>query len=173
MTRLRPLILFLLIVLPLMSAQAQDLPPQFSQALASLSSFLGQPLTVQNLDNWSFHQDLYTDTALGCPYVAGQARPEGISGITFLMIYQGVTYDYRVSVDGTIVFPCIQDGGGQIQPQPQATNAATNCPPDFAGYLPPKLTDRRTGADWHRRHAEPDAGAAERQRGADWPDSTR
>src|SRR4051794_12923593 len=137
MRRFRPFILFLLLLLPLVSAQAQDLPPQFSQALASLSSFLGRPLTVQDLDNWSFHQDLYTDTALGCQFVAGQPRPEGISGLTFLMIYQGVTYDYRVSADGSIIFPCIADGGGQIQPQP--TSAATNCPPDFAGYLPPKL----------------------------------
>ena len=139
MRRLRPFILCLLLLLPLFGAQAQDLPPQFSQALASLSSFLGKPLTVQNLDNWSFHQDLYTDTALGCSYVAGQPRPEGISGFTFLMIYQGVTYDYRVSADGTIVFPCIQEGGGQVPAQPQPTSAATNCPPDFAGYLPPKL----------------------------------
>ncbi|MEO8396325.1 MAG: hypothetical protein ABI700_25255, partial [Chloroflexota bacterium] len=113
---------------------------QFSQALASLSSFLGKPLTPQDLDNWSFHQDLYIDTALGCGFVAGQPRPEGISGFTFLMVYQGVTYDYRVSADSQIIFPCIPEGGGQIPTQaPQPTNSATNCPADFAGYLPPKL----------------------------------
>jgi WD40 repeat protein len=139
MVRLRPFILALLFLLPLLGAHAQDLPAQFSLALASLSSFLGKPLTVQDLDNWSFHQDLYTDTALGCQYVAGTARPEGISGFTFLMVYQGVTYDYRVSADGSIVFPCIPEGGGQIPAQPQATSQATNCPADLTGYLPPRL----------------------------------
>ena len=141
MARFRPIIFLFLFLLPLIGAQAQDLPPQFSLALSSLSSFLGKPLTVQDLDNWSFHQDLYTDTALGCQYVAGIARPEGVSAFTFIMVYKGVSYDYRVSVDGSIVFPCIPEGGGQIPAQPtsQATSTATNCPADFAGYLAPKL----------------------------------
>ena len=137
-SRLR-LFMLALLLLPLFGAHAQDLPSQFSLALSSLSSFLGKPLTVQSLDNWSFHQDLYTDTALGCQYVAGTARPEGISGFTFIMVYQGVSYDYRVSADGSIVFPCIPEGGGQSPAQPQPTSQASNCPSDFAGYLPPKL----------------------------------
>src|SRR5215212_1614344 len=118
MARFRPIIFILFFLLPLIGAQAQDLPPQFALALSSLSSFLGKPLTASDLDNWSFHQDFYTDTALGCQYVAGAPRPEGISGLTFLMIYQTVTYDYRVSADGSIVFPCLPEGGGQIQAQP-------------------------------------------------------
>jgi WD40 repeat protein len=128
----------LLVLLPFAPSQAQDLPPQFALALASLSSFLGRPVTVSDLDNWSYTQNLYTDTALGCPYVFPQPRPEGISGLTFLMVYQGVTYDYRVSVNGSIIFPCIQEGGGPIQ-QPQTTSTPSNCPSGFVNYLPPRL----------------------------------
>lgn len=133
----RLIAVFLLMLLPFAPGQAQDLPPQFALALASLSNFLGRPLTVSDLDNWSYQQNLYTDTALGCPFVFPQPRPEGISGLTFLMVYQGVTYDYRVSADGSIVFPCIQEGGGAVTPQ--TTSTPSNCPSGFVNYLPPRL----------------------------------
>lgn len=139
MTRIRPLLILLLILLPLVAAQAQDTPPQFALALSSLSSFLGTPLTMQSLDNWSYEQNWYTDTALGCSFVAGTPRPEGVSAFTFLMVYKGVTYDYRVSLDGSMVFPCIREGGGQVPAQQGSTPTPSNCPGGFLGYLPPKL----------------------------------
>src|SRR3954452_18709573 len=101
MARFRPIILVLfLMLLPLVGAQAQNVPPQIAFPLANLSSRLGHPITLNTLDSWTYDQNLYYDTALGCPYVAGTPRPEGISGITFLLVYQGTTYDYRVSPDG-------------------------------------------------------------------------
>ena len=143
MARFRPLILVLLMLLPLVGAQAQNIPPQIAFALANLSSRLGHPITLNTLDSWTYEQNLYTDTALGCPYVAGTPRPEGISGITFVLVYQGTSYDYRVSADGSVFFPCIPDGGGgQAQPPQQQQPAAqpTNCPSSFLGYLPPRLS---------------------------------
>lgn len=134
MARLRPLFIALLLLLPL-TAQAQEIPPQLALALNQLSTRIGRPLTLTDLDNWSFQQNFYTNTSLGCQFVAGEERPEGISGITFIFVYQGITYDYRVSADGTITFPCDPN----LVQQPVSTPLPTNCPPDFAGFLPPRL----------------------------------
>ena len=134
MARVRPLLIVLLLLLPF-AAQAQEIPPQLALALNQLSSRIGRPLTLTDLDNWSFQQNLYTNTSLGCQFAAGEERSEGISGLTFLLAYQGITYDYRVSTDGSIVFPCDPN----LVQQPASTPLPTNCPPDFAGFLPPRL----------------------------------
>jgi hypothetical protein len=132
----------LLLVIPLIGAQAQTPttpppPPQLEQAVAGLGSLLGLPLTVNDLDSWQDSLDVYTDSALGCPYVYGQSIPQGISAYTFKLGYQGLNYDYRISVDGTIAFPCIRDGGGPLGDTP--TPQSSNCPTDYAGYLAPRL----------------------------------
>ncbi len=141
MPNLRPLFLFCLLALlsgmlalPF-SVQAQDVPPQIALALNQLASRIGQPLTLSDLDNWSFQQNLYTNTALGCSFAAGTERPEGISGLTVLLVYQGTTYDYRVAADGSLVFLCDPN----LAQQPLATPLPVNCPPDYAGFLSPRL----------------------------------
>ncbi len=147
MSRFRPLVIILLLLLPLIGIQGQgQAPSQIALAINSLSSLLGQPITITDLDNWSYVQNFYTDTALGCPYVAGTARPTGISAFTFKLTYHGVTYDYRVSADGSIVFPCLKEGGGPLgattQPiQPaQTPTTSSNCPAGYTGYLMPRLS---------------------------------
>lgn len=140
MFRLRSLLylisLLVLIALPL-GAQAQAIiatPPQVTLALDDLSSTVGLPLTLHDLDAYQFSQNVYTDTAMGCPYAVGTPRPEGLSGYTFQLTYHGVLYEYRVAADGSIAFRC----DASLQ-QPAPTSAATACPVDFAGYLPPRL----------------------------------
>ncbi|HVU10679.1 MAG TPA: SH3 domain-containing protein [Phototrophicaceae bacterium] len=147
MARIRPLIVALmLLLLPLIGVQGQGQPPsQIALAISNLSSLLGQPITINSLDNWSYAQNFYTDSALGCPYVMGTPVPSGISAYTFKLTYKGVTYDYRVSADGSLIFPCLKEGGGPLgataQPlQPgQATAQPSNCPAGYAGYLAPRL----------------------------------
>lgn len=138
MAKFRLLVLALFVLaLPLLSVQAQDTPPppQLALALNQLSQRIGRPLSLLDLDSWSYTQNLYTDTAMGCPYALGDARPEGYSGLTFLLVYQSVSYDYRVGVDGALVFPCDET----LLLQQGATPLPGNCPADFAGYLPPRL----------------------------------
>lgn len=135
MARRCALIIALLFVLTTLTAQAQEVPPQLALALNQLANRVGQPLTLTDLDTWTFQQNLYTNTALGCEFAAGSERPEGISGLTVIMTYQGVSYDYRVSTDGSIVFPCDPN----LLQQPAATPLPVNCPPDYAGFLPPRL----------------------------------
>jgi hypothetical protein len=135
MTRIRPFLILLLTLLPLFAAQAQDAPPQFALALADLGSRLNRPITLNDLDAWNYEQNLYSDTAFGCQYVAGEPRPNGISAFTFTFAYQNHTYDYRVAADGSLTFPC-----DPSMPQgTAATPTPTNCPAGFVGYLPPKL----------------------------------
>ncbi len=139
MARLRWLVLILLIVLPLVGvrAQAQNIPPQLALALDQLSSRLGIPITLSSLDTWHFEANFYTNTALGCSFASGTDRPEGLIGYTITLVYQGTTYDYRVAGDNSFAFPC--DQSLLQQPSQQPTSPATNCPADFAGFLPPRL----------------------------------
>lgn len=149
MARFRPffLLLFLLLIVPLAGAQAQSAPPaQLALALSQLSSRLNRPITLNDLDAWTYEQKLYTDTALGCPYVTGEPRPNGIAAYVFTFGYQGTIYDYRVAYDGSLTFPCDPSLPQGIQP----TAMATNCPVGYVGYLPPRLevgSSGRIGAD--------------------------
>ena len=137
MARFRPFILVLLILVPVLAAHAQvpAPPPQITFALNALSSQLGRPITMLDLTSWTYTQNLYTDTALGCPYANGTAAPQGISGYTFNLVYQGISYDYRVAADGSVIFPCDPNFLGQPQPTPEGTN----CPAGYGGFLPPRL----------------------------------
>jgi WD40 repeat protein len=64
--------------------------------------------------------------------------PQGISGYTFILNLDGVAYDYRISADGTILFPC-SPPPVQTTPQPPTLPVGAACPAGFAGFLPPRL----------------------------------
>ncbi|MFO7323737.1 MAG: SH3 domain-containing protein [Chloroflexota bacterium] len=131
--------------------QAQDAPPQINDALADLSTRLGRVVTLETIDAWRYVVDRYTDTALGCPLVTPQPVPEGIIGYRFELVVDGITYDYRVSTDRTILFPC---DANLLQTPPDAATTPVipdtpdvaltpetgeACPPNFEGLLPPRL----------------------------------
>lgn len=102
------LTLFALLVIP---AAAQTPPPQVTAALNDLSTRLGisPALTVGDLDRWQWSQDIATDTSLGCTK-AGETYTLGtFSYYQFLLTYEGVTYDYRVSADQTIIRLCNEE----------------------------------------------------------------
>jgi hypothetical protein len=134
-------LLAVLISVPL-SVQAQE-PPQMNAALAELSTYVGVPVTVSDLDFFQWQADRYLDSGLGCTLVAGTSIPESIVGYTFNLTYQGVTYDIRVSEDQTIVFPCdsrLLEQGAVFDAAAAAAQAQIMpCPTDYAGYLRPRL----------------------------------
>lgn len=136
----KELLLILLLVGVLMIGipiHAQDTPPQINLALADLAARLQKSVTLDNLTSWTFAQSLYTDTALGCSLVTGTAAPQGISAYTFKLDFEGITYEYRVSVDGQIVFPC--DSGLLQKLIPTPSGEVRQCPTGYTGYLPPRL----------------------------------
>ena len=90
------------------AVHAQGAPPQIDTALADLSNRVGQTLSITDT-GYLWSQENYPNTALGCEGVQGTGSD--IAAYQFKLTYRGVTYDYRVSADSTIVVLC-----GQLDP---------------------------------------------------------
>ena len=117
-------------------ALAQTGPSQIDFALQDLSNRAGQPVTIEDLDGWQWSQINYPDSSLGCPQ-PGQVYSQVISpGYQFVLIYQGQTYDYRVSEDGSTVILCAAtELGTPVQPA-TVTPGALEPTPAAATPLP-------------------------------------
>lgn len=137
-----------------MAAYAQE-PDVILDALADLSQRVGKTLALDDLSSWQWEQKNFPDTSLGCPK-PGLSYPQVITnGYQILLIYEGVTYDYRVSADRSTLFLCSPGGqatvpgtpiptigpGDDTTPQPRPTTPA---PPPVGivvcpGALPARL----------------------------------
>ncbi len=103
--RLRTLLLLLCFVVAA-GVYAQGAPERINDALADLSTRLGITITLNDLQNWSWGQDNYPDTSLGCPQ-AGQVYAQVLTvAYQFDLTYGGNIYDYRVAADGSLVLLC-------------------------------------------------------------------
>lgn len=116
---------------------AQGAPDQINSALSNLSSRIGRTISLSDLDNWSWAQELYPDTSLGCPETGMVYAQVQTVGYRFELTYAGVIYDYRVSGDSTIVILCAsRDVAADEASVPTApTDDYTNplCPPPNEG----------------------------------------
>jgi hypothetical protein len=137
-TFLLSFILLVILIVGTAATEAQNAPTQLNTALADLSARLGRGVTVNDITSWTFEIQVFNDTALGCSIVSGGASANPIQAYLFTIVYNGVTYDYRVSVDGSLVFPCDRTllAGGNTGRTPAALGP---CPPGYTGYLPPRL----------------------------------
>ena len=76
-----------------------DPPAIIDNAFVKLGQKLGKPIARGGDSNYSWTQNVYPDTSLGCPR-SGAAYAQLITaGYKFLLTYRGKTYDYRVSAD--------------------------------------------------------------------------
>jgi hypothetical protein len=117
------------LLIPAFAVFAQQPPDTINAALADLGKQLNKNITVQDLDNWTFSGELFPDTSLGCPKAGQMYAQVQTSGVQFILVYQGVSYDYRVSADKNIVVQC------------SSTGVTPPCPPpDDPAYLPPRLS---------------------------------
>jgi len=99
------LVIIILLLSPLL-AQAQSPPDSINNALADMSRRVGQSVTLNSLSRWSWSDDIFNDASLGCPQ-SGQVYAQITQrAYTFLLTYQGVTFDYRAARDGSIFFLC-------------------------------------------------------------------
>lgn len=107
---LRLLVLSLFVIMGVVSVAAQDNtgdpPPQIDNALAALSQGVRADLTLNDLAGYSWSQEDFGDASLGCPR-PGQMYAQVVTpGYQFIMMYDGTTYDYRVSEEGDNVVLC-------------------------------------------------------------------
>jgi len=132
------------VMLLTLRARAQvEVPPSINAALQVLSAALGTPITLTDLDTYNWQGSRYLDSTLGCNLITGTPIPESIVGYTYLLTYNGVIYDIRVSEDSAIAFACdpnLLDQAASIAAQATAAAALIQpCPPGYTGYLRPRL----------------------------------
>ena len=98
--------LMLGIFLMSVSAFAQTPPPEFDVALNALNDELGTSLTIADLDNYSWEEFQYNDSSLGCPQPDMGYLQVITNGYQVILIYQGISYDYRVQTGTSNAFLC-------------------------------------------------------------------
>lgn len=119
--------LLLLLVMPL-AALAQDAPlAQIEAALAELNARLGASLTLETVDNWTWDEEDFSDTSLGCPQPDQMYAQVITRGYIITFTQDGTTYDYRASADGSTVFLCSVTEG-RVTPEATAEPAVTAAP---------------------------------------------
>ncbi len=131
-----------------LTAAAQGAPDQVNIALDRLSAEVGRTLTLNDVENWRWAQDLYPDLSMGCPKPDTAYAQVVTQGYKFLITYGGVVYDYRVSADGNTAFLCSQVGQEDLNaatPTPVSADeldTSIGCPEPEPGvmYLPRRLT---------------------------------
>lgn len=96
---------------------AQESPAEIDIALGSLSAALGVQVTPDVLDDVSWREVTFTSTALGCPNPAQVYEPLNASGYQIFLVYDGVTYDYRVTTGGEFVLLCSTSDAPFVVPQ--------------------------------------------------------
>ena len=99
------------------TAQAQGAPGQIEAALADLSSRLGRSIALTNLASWRWEQQNFDDASMGCEAAPGGGGP--VLGYQFLLTYNFVIYDYRVTHDSSRVILC-----GEMTPEQVAAAQA-------------------------------------------------
>ncbi len=139
----RLLLLCALLVLSLATA-AQGAPVQIQKALSDLNTRLGSSLTLNDL-YWSWAQENYEDSSLGCPQAGQTYTPGTIVGYRFEFTYGTTVYDYRVSADESIVILCSETDTTQVTPEPTGTPDAAAlarsnslCPTPTGSFIYPR-----------------------------------
>lgn len=95
----------ILILISLSLALAQT-PDAVNRALADLNTRLSTSLTLEQLDDWEWQENVYNDASLGCPQ-AGQVYAQVVTrGYQVILTYNDTAYDYRVASDGSALFLC-------------------------------------------------------------------
>ena len=127
----RGIVVSCVLILSLVSLlQAQEAPPALDLALEHLSEEVGATVAMANIGAWTWAENVYSDTSMGCPQPGEAYSAEQTRGYAFNIVYQGRLYDYRVAADESAVILCtVSDAGDlppvQASPEPSPTLAVT------------------------------------------------
>ena len=105
--------LLTLMAVPFVLAQAtpeatpdSDVSVEVETALAALNARISAELTLDQLQQYSFSQQVFNDSSLGCP-TEGQAYSQVITrGYIVNLTYDNVQYDFRVPEGGASAVLC-------------------------------------------------------------------
>jgi hypothetical protein len=155
------MVLVLVISLSAWAVPAFAQPPELIDAiLADLSRRVGEAsLSLDDLDQWTWTDEIYPDGGIGCPQ-AGQSYAQGSTrGYTFLLIYEGILFDYRSPRNSTTFWLCnnpdlssLQQTANTPAPAASSTPQSTSggsaevplsnffpCPTALTGSVPSRL----------------------------------
>ncbi len=102
----RLIAIFVVIFSMAIPSLAQESPDEVNVVLQTLSAALGVQVTPDVIDDVSWREVTFTSTALGCPNPAQIYDPLNATGYQIFVVYEGVTYDYRVTTGGELVLLC-------------------------------------------------------------------
>ncbi|MCL4246867.1 MAG: WD40 repeat domain-containing protein [Anaerolineae bacterium] len=77
-------------------------PAAMDAALADLSGRVGRTVTLNQLDDWSWREEMFGDASLGCPQPGVMYAQVVTKGYVFTLSYGGTIYDYRSTAAGEI-----------------------------------------------------------------------
>jgi len=87
-------------------AQEDTPPPQIDTALNELSERVGEDIQVDDLTEYTWQAQTFSDASLGCESSEGFFAQVIIEGYQFTLVYEGMQYDYRVSEDDELALLC-------------------------------------------------------------------
>ncbi|MEP7285639.1 MAG: SH3 domain-containing protein [Chloroflexota bacterium] len=128
---------------PALVSQAQgDISTTIIDAVYSdLSQKLGKSVARGGDSQFSWEEDVFNDTSLGCPQPGQNYTQVTTRAYKITIVYQGVTYSYRSTKDGGVIFQCTPNfsgpGATPLAPEtaiPPSAPIALNNPLAFIDY---------------------------------------
>ncbi len=147
--KLPVLFLLILLLIPALSVHAQGAPEPINDALADLSARVGHTVALGDLARWTWSQESFSDSSLGCPQEGEMYAQVVSTGYRFELTYAGVVYDYRVPADRSTVVMCSASDGSEPVATPESEDLPSNplCPEPEEGEPPFMRTRLRAGME--------------------------
>ena len=117
-------------------AQAGEPTAIIDAVLKDLSTRLGQTLTRGNVDTYSWDQEDFPNSSLGCASAGGVSAQVITRGYKVLVTVKGVVYDYRASNDGKTIIQCAAGAAPQTVIAPATTPGTPVVAPTLAPGRP-------------------------------------
>ncbi len=127
-------------------AQDDNIDALLDTALEYLSAQLDTPTTRADLSRWTWQEDFWPDTSLGCPQPDQVYAQVTTRGYVFILTISATLYEVHVTSDGTSAILCTSATAATPDPQPGGTITDLASQPDalldaVLAYLNAQLDD--------------------------------